>query len=434
MPKRKILYLTPYIYYPKIKSFSRNKTGFGMVAWEIAKQFAARGDEVYILTSTLSNSCTIENVNIIGLSIVDLFKNAKYSKLLIYLFLLNKSGGNGRAKLALFKNLLVEGYVSKVIKKIDPDIIHIHDLGTSSLSFIDSVAKLGKSMIITLHGINSLDENIPISSYEREFEQKILNFLSQKNNVYITYISSGIKNIIENNFNINIKYKDHFLLVPNGVNCNKFALNIDREEIKKKYRLPINKKILLNVNSLGKRKNQIFILKTLNNMNSEIKNNIILYLIGEGSERNNLENYIHSHKLEENVKLLGFKEGKELVEYYNIADLSIITSTSEGFGLSMVEAFAAGIPVLTFSDLEAVKDLYNPDCMLLVKNRNVKEFGEAIKKAVDMNWNKSIIREHAKLFSWESAIDKYNSVYKLCGNAKQEEENSWEIKLKDLKW
>ena len=434
MASRRILYLTSYIYYPKIESFSRNKTGFGMVAWEIAKQFATRGDEVYILTSTLCNSCTVEGVNIIGLSVGDLFKNAMYSKLPIYLFLLNKSGGKGRAKLALFKNLMIEGYVSKVIKKIDPDIIHIHDLGPSSLSFIDSVAKLGKSMIITLHGINSLDENIPISAYEREYEQKILKFLSQKNNVYITYISSGIKNIIEDNFNI--KQKGHFLLVPNGVNCNKFALNIDRKEIKKKYRLPINKKILLNVNSLGKRKNQIFILKTLNNMNLEIKNNIVLYLIGEGSERENLENYVHSHKLEENVKLLGFKEGKELIEYCNLADLSVITSTSEGFGLPMIESFAAGVPVLTFSDLEAARDLYNENCMILVKNRDINEFVEAIKKALNMNWNRSIIREHAKSFSWESAIDKYNSVYKLCENAKQGQEkvNSWQIKLKDLKW
>lgn len=432
MASRHILYLTPYIYYPKIKSFSRNKTGFGMVTWEIAKQFAARGDEVYILTSTLSNSRTIEGVNIIGLSIGDLFKNAKYNKLLFYLFLLNKSGKKGRAKLALFKNLLIEGHVSKVIKRINPDIIHIHGLGPSSLSFINSVAKLGKSMIIILHGINSLDENIPISSYEREFEQKILKFLSQKNNVYITYISSGISKIITNNFKIT--QKDRFFLVPNGVNCNKFALNIDKKEIKKKYRLPINKKILLNVNSLGKRKNQIFILETLNNMNLEVKNNIILYLIGEGTERENLENYIRSYELEENVKLLGFKEEKELVEYYNMADLSVITSTSEGFGLPMIESFAAGVPVLTFSDLEAVKDLYNPNCIMLVKKRDIKEFGHAIERALTMNWNKSIIREHAKSFSWESAIDKYNSIYKLCGNAEQKKVNSWEIELKDLKW
>lgn len=422
----------PYIYYPKIKSFSRNKTGFGMVTWEIAKRFAARGDEVYILTSTLCNSCTAEGVNIIGLSIGDLFKNAKYSKLLFYLFLLNKSGGKGRARLALFKNLLIEGYVSKVIKIINPDIIHIHGLGLSTLSFINPVSKLGESIIITLHGINSLDENIPISSYERKFEQKILKFLSQKNNVYITHISSGIKNIIENSFNT--KQKDHFLLVPNGVDCNKFALDIGRKEIKKKYRVPINKKILLNVNSLGKCKNQIFILKTLNNMNFKVKNNIILYLIGEGPGRENLEDYLHSHKLEENVKLLGFKEGKELVEYYNMADLSVITSTSEGFGLPMIESFAAGVPVLTFSDLEAAKDLYNPNCMKLVKNRDVNEFGEAIKKALSMNWNRSIIKEHAKKFSWESAIDKYDDVYKLVEGKNNKCAKPWQITLKDLKW
>ena len=64
----------------------------------------------------------------------------------------------------------------------------------------------------------------------------------------------------------------------------------------------------------------------------------------------------------------------------------------------------------------------------------VLEFGQPIEKALDMNWNKSIIREHVKSFSWESAIDKYNSIYKLCENAEQEEVNSWQIKLKDSKW
>ncbi len=433
MASRRILYLTPYIYYPKIKSLSRNKTGFGMATWEIARQFAKRGDEVYILTSTLSNSCIIEGVNIIGLSIGDLFKNIKYNKLLFYLFLLNKSGKKSRAKLALFKNLLIEGYVTKLIKRIDPDVIHIHSLSLDTLSFVNSIAKLGRSIIITLHAIGYLDENFQLSSYERQFTQKILRFISTKKNVIITTVSNGIKNIIiESNFGI--KNNNRIVFVPNGVDYNKFALDVDKKEIKIKYRVPINKKILLNVGSLGKCKNQIFILKTLNNMNLEIKNNIVLYLIGDGPERKNLENYIYSNKLKKNVKLLGFKGGKELVDYYNIADLLINTSTSEGFGLPMIEAFAAGTPVLTFSDLAAVKDLYNPDCMLLVKNRNIKEFGEAIKKVLGMNWNKSVIREHAKLFSWEFAIYKYNDVYKLCENAERGKENSWQIKLKNLKW
>lgn len=105
-----------------------------------SKQFAAGGEEVYILISPLCNPRIIGGLNIIGLSIGDLFKNAKYNKLFIYLFLLNKSGGKDRAKLALLKNLLIKGYVSKLIKKINLDIIHIHDLGPSNLSFINSVA------------------------------------------------------------------------------------------------------------------------------------------------------------------------------------------------------------------------------------------------------------------------------------------------------
>jgi len=428
---RRILYLTNYIYYPKIKSFSRNKTGLGMVNWEIAKQFAAKGNEVYILTSTFCNSCKVEGVNIIGLSIGNLFKNAKYSRLLFYLFLLSKSGGKSRAKLALFKNLLIEGYVCKIIKNISPDIIHIHGVVLSTLSFINASANMDKKIVITLHGINSLDENIPLSLYEKEFEQKALKFLSMKKNVIITTVSSGVKNIIKNNFGI--RGDNGLIFVPNGVDRDKFALDVDKKYLKKEYKIETNKRILLNVSRLGKLKNQIFILKSLAFMNPESKENIVLYLVGEGEEqeRKKIENYIHYHKLERNVKLLGHKEGKELIEYYNMADLLVITSTSEGFGLQMIEAFAAGVPVLTFSDLAAVKDLYNPNCMMLVEERDIEKFGNAIKHALTVNWDKSIIKKHSKLFSWDSVVRKYSIVYKFCENT--EKEVRWEIKLKDLK-
>lgn len=73
--------------------------------------------------------------------------------------------------------------------------------------------------------------------------------------------------------------------------------------------------------------------------------NVELLLVGDGSERTNLEKLIKEKKVEDRVKLLGFKENP--YPYLKSADLFVCSSYAEGFSTVVTEALILGIPTVT---------------------------------------------------------------------------------------
>ena len=74
--------------------------------------------------------------------------------------------------------------------------------------------------------------------------------------------------------------------------------------------------------------------------------NAELWVVGDGPEFNNLKIKIKKLKLEESVKLLGQKTKEELNEIYSQADVFILTSDLEGWGLAVIEAASYGLPII----------------------------------------------------------------------------------------
>ncbi|MAG12663.1 hypothetical protein CL630_02505 [bacterium] len=72
--------------------------------------------------------------------------------------------------------------------------------------------------------------------------------------------------------------------------------------------------------------------------------NVGLVIIGDGSERKVLESRIKNHELGNNVIMEGWQD--DIYGYYKSADVLLVTSWYEGYGMNMVEARIAGIPVV----------------------------------------------------------------------------------------
>lgn len=69
-----------------------------------------------------------------------------------------------------------------------------------------------------------------------------------------------------------------------------------------------------------------------------------LVIVGDGPERENLESRITNHGLRNAVRLEGWRE--DLIPYYKGADLYLLSSAFEGYGRTVVEAAAAGLPIV----------------------------------------------------------------------------------------
>ncbi|MFX1282133.1 MAG: glycosyltransferase family 4 protein [Promethearchaeota archaeon] len=131
-------------------------------------------------------------------------------------------------------------------------------------------------------------------------------------------------------------------------------------------------------------------------------NNSRLLIVGEGKQLHFLKKKCENLQIEKDVEFLGFLEGKDLTKIYQTADLFVLPSRWEIWGLVLNEAMAHGLPVIATNSCGASTDLIYPglngyvippnDPVILMKacnkilsnNNRAKKMGE---------YSKDIIKE-----------------------------------------
>ena len=109
-----------------------------------------------------------------------------------------------------------------------------------------------------------------------------------------------------------------------------------------------------------------------------------LDIVGEGEEENMYRTLIKKFNLEDRVIIHPFTN--HIQEYYSKAQIYVLSSRWEGFGLVMVEAMAHGLPVVS-SDLPTSKEIMG-DSGLYFKNGDIKELAERLDDATHIDWSK----------------------------------------------
>lgn len=422
----RILMLAPYIYDASMPEFTVNRTGFGIMVNDIAKA-VARLDEVLLLTRVITSGTEnpIESYTLQRHTWKQILLSASFADWCCALksFLCAKGAIKNRFRIAFYA--LDNGAVKKTIKTSRPDIIHIHGISNSTKGYIKICEKLKIPYVVTLHGLNGLNNSITVSTEERNLEKDFLIF-AEKNNISVSVISSGIKKRIEDCY-IH-KSSDNIVVITNGTDvtgnisekcdftddvknkANKFqnglpdfyADNITSDSLKEfiktcKYN---GKRIIFVVGNISDNKNQKQIVDVADKLE-----NAVIFLFGNESDNGVVRNKIAESRLNDKVILAGFRDDINSLWVY--ADLNVVLSISEGFGLSIIEGFIHGVPTVTFKDLDAVPDLYDRSSMLLCDSRDDTELVNTINHALAMNWNETIIREHGSKYSMKQVAECY---------------------------
>ena len=117
--------------------------------------------------------------------------------------------------------------------------------------------------------------------------------------------------------------------------------------------------IVLVVCELLPNKNQMQVIKAIEQVKTT-HSNIKLLVAGNGNERNNLENYVKEHQLEENIEFLGYCTNLE--DYQCFVDVGVSCSIREGLGLNVIESMMSGNTFIATKNRghnELIKDGYN---------------------------------------------------------------------------
>jgi phosphatidylinositol alpha-1,6-mannosyltransferase len=86
-------------------------------------------------------------------------------------------------------------------------------------------------------------------------------------------------------------------------------------------------------------------------------NDVVYLIVGEGDDRERLEIRAREAGLADRVRFVGVVEMPKLIEIYRMADLFVMPSTGEGFGIAFLEAMASGTPALGLDVAGAVDAL-----------------------------------------------------------------------------
>jgi sugar transferase (PEP-CTERM/EpsH1 system associated) len=138
--------------------------------------------------------------------------------------------------------------------------------------------------------------------------------------------------------------KDRVSVIYNGIDLTRFTgKGRDREAVRQEMGVGSNDLVILQVARLDYLKDHATALRTLERVVRQ-RPNARLVLVGEGPERGKIEELTRQAGLENHVRLLGLR--KDVSRLLYATDVFLLTSISEGIPLTLIEAMAAGLPVV----------------------------------------------------------------------------------------
>jgi phosphatidylinositol alpha-1,6-mannosyltransferase len=140
-------------------------------------------------------------------------------------------------------------------------------------------------------------------------------------------------------------------VVPNGIQPEKWRENPDSSRLAAQLGIT-NKTVLLTVSRLVKRKGHDTVIGAVNQLTSEFPE-LVYVIVGEGPEKERLQNLARNLRMEDRVLFAGFVKEEVLPAYYALCDLFVLTPVEildagdvEGFGIVYLEANAMGKAVI----------------------------------------------------------------------------------------
>ena len=203
------------------------------------------------------------------------------------------------------------------IRKIKPDIVHINNGGYPASSVCLNAVFAAKHC-----GVNRIVFHI--NNPAEKPNNPAQRFIDGKISEYTKIFVSGSKQTKES-LQANRGFRrDKLLQIYNTIEHP--VINKKKEEVLEKYNIDNQKFIITEVAFLSKRKGQIFLLEAILKIKErqpDIYKNIVVFLVGDGVERQNLLNFCRTNGLS-NVIFTGYLP--EFADYINAADLFILPS------------------------------------------------------------------------------------------------------------
>lgn len=315
--------------------------------------------------------------------------------------------------------------LKRMINDIKPDLIHINNFHRQlSCSIFDAATEMRVPVVMTAHDATCICPQIYMRYQDSctkcsggKYYHCLLNRCIKDS------LSMSLAGTVEGYMAkfINMYAKIDCLIVPSKYIASIYENDgFDTRKMKIMHNAKKAEKVDLNrwpkrnyaifCGRLSKEKGILTLLQAIEQIDA-----IPIYIVGDGPEKHNLENFIVEHQLSRKVVLVGYKKGLELTNLIFGARFAIIPSeTPENCPYSIIEAYACGVPVVG-SDLGGIPELIaDGKTGWIFKSGNVHELANTLKVAqtnAPMLYD-NCYREAHESFSMERYCNKVVQTYK----------------------
>jgi glycosyltransferase involved in cell wall biosynthesis len=263
------------------------------------------------------------------------------------------------------------------------------------------------SFIKTKHSLN-------IFKYPSKIlkKQKFLKYIKQKQK----YISIPEFLPLEKKFKSIIIHDNIYLFHHTiGIDDQYFNNHYNKTQYKKKLNLPPNKKVFFSSSRLHPLKQVDKLIEVFSQLNAD---NFTLVISGKGSNtyKDILQGIINSQK--KDIRLIGFLEESELIDYYKAADYFIDASRNDGGPKSAWKAMGLGVPVITTATGNAGVFLRKHNAGCFIPKKKYNKWKKTFKRIIEgkISIQPVEVEKVRSVISWpvcaQKFINSYNFVLK----------------------
>ena len=302
--------------------------------------------------------------------------------------------------------------IVKIIRNFKPDIVHTHASKAGALGRLAAYFCGTKVIVHTFHGNVFKGYFSPTVTKALVFTERFLAKLSDQ----IVAISEIQKQELAEQFNIAPERK--ITVIPLGFNLQKFAPDPEkRSQLRMQWEVASDEVAIGIVGRLTSIKNHTLFIDSALLAISQSEKKFKFFIVGDGELRNEIENHIVSKGGAYARSFVLTSWVKKMEECYPMLDLVCLCSLNEGTPVSLIEAQASGIPVVT-TDVGGVQNVVlNGQTGIIVPNFEAETFAKAMLEIVQneklhAQMSQKAIKFVMQNFSMEKLIKNTDELYK----------------------
>ena len=264
--------------------------------------------------------------------------------------------------------------IKTIIKEFKPDIVHTHAAKAGALG---RKAAFDCKVPVVLHTFHGHVFHSYFGKFKSEVYRKIEKRLASRSSGIIA-ISDQQK--IELSEKFAIADKNKIEVIPLGFDLNQFQdnLEIKRKKTRDKYNLSNDQIAVAIIGRLAPIKNHKLFLDTIDIVNRQTSKKTVFFIVGDGETRKEIEQQIEQIKINQSIDIRLTSWIRDIQTFNAGMDIICLTSNNEGTPVSLIEAQACNIPVIS-TDVGGVKDIvFNNETGFIVPKNNVEKFAEKL--------------------------------------------------------